>query len=174
MYSFSSMDTMKQNNISSALFPGSFDPFTLGHLDVVESALRIFGKVLIAVGHNHLKAGFMPTENRVAFIRDCIAGLVNKGYDIEVSSYSGLTTDFCRLKSINCIIRGVRTTADFESESLIAQANKTLDKNIQTIFIPTSPEYSFISSTVVRDVMTHGGDVKKFLPEGVDIHKYLR
>lgn len=164
---------MKQNNTNSAIFPGSFDPFTKGHLDVLTSALQIFDKVIIAVGYNHLKTGFMTHDNRVLFIHDCISGLVNQGYDIEVCSYSGLTIDLCRSRNINCIIRGVRAVSDFESESIIAQANKAMDRNIQTLFIPTSPEYSFISSTVVRDVLKNGGDTRIFLPEGVDIHKYI-
>lgn len=153
-----------------ALFPGSFDPFTLGHLDILRSALKMFDKVIVAVGYNSAKSGFFHPELRVQIIKDAVAGLEN----VEVCSYRGLTVDFCKEMGVNCIIRGLRTTTDFEMESVIAQANRKMAPEILSIFIPAGHEYSFISSTVVRDVLVNGGSARCFLPKNVDIDKYLR
>ena len=155
--------------MKTALFPGSFDPFTLGHLDVLQSALRLFDKVIVAVGYNYTKKGFFPLDKRVEIIKDAIKGLDN----VEVCTFEGLTIDFCKKVGANCIIRGIRTTTDFELESVVAQANKKMAPEISSIFIPSSHEYSFISSTVVRDVLINGGDARCFLPKNVDITKYL-
>ena len=154
----------------TALFPGSFDPFTLGHMDILRSALKMFDKVIVAVGYNSAKSGFFEPALRVRIIEDAIEGLEN----VEVCSYRGLTIDFCREKGVSCIIRGLRTTTDFEMESVIAQANRKMAPDIQSIFIPAGHEYSFISSTVVRDVLNNGGSAKCFLPKNVDIEKYLK
>ncbi len=154
----------------TALFPGSFDPFTLGHMDILRSALKMFDKVIVAVGYNSAKSGFFEPAIRVRIIEDAIEGLEN----VEVCSYRGLTIDFCREKGVSCIIRGLRTTTDFEMESVIAQANRKMAPDIQSIFIPAGHEYSFISSTVVRDVLNNGGSAKCFLPKNVDIEKYLK
>lgn len=152
----------------AAIFPGSFDPFTLGHLDVLHSALQLFDKVYVAVGYNSSKNGFYDPLTRVEIIKKATCDL--KG--VEVCSYTGLTIDFARKIGVSCIVRGLRTTTDFELESVIAQANKKMAPDIQSIFIPSSHEYSFISSTVVRDVLINGGDASEFLPEGVDINYY--
>ena len=154
----------------TALFPGSFDPFTLGHMDILRSALKMFDKVIVAVGYNSAKSGFFEPSLRVRIIEDAIEGLEN----VEVCSYRGLTIDFCREKGVSCIIRGLRTTTDFEMESVIAQANRKMAPDILSIFIPAGHEYSFISSTVVRDVLNNGGSAKCFLPKNVDIEKYLK
>lgn len=151
-----------------AVFPGSFDPFTLGHLDVLNSAIHLFDKVIVAVGYNSTKNGFYSPETRVQIIKKATEGL--KG--VEVSSYSGMTVDFVKSVGASCIIRGLRTTTDFELESVIAQANKKMCPEIQSIFIPSSHEYSFISSTVVRDVIFNGGDASSFLPSNIDISQY--
>ena len=156
--------------MKTALFPGSFDPFTLGHMDILRSALTMFDKVIVAVGCNSAKSGFFCPDLRVRIIEDAVAGLDN----VEVCSYRGLTVEFCRQKGVNCIIRGLRTTTDFEMESVIAQANRKMAPEIQSIFIPSGHEYSFISSTVVRDVLNNGGSAKCFLPKNVDIDKYLK
>ncbi|MBO6068577.1 MAG: pantetheine-phosphate adenylyltransferase [Bacteroidales bacterium] len=155
--------------MKTALFPGSFDPFTLGHLDVLQSALKLFDKVIVAVGYNYNKKGFFPLDIRVEIIKDAIKGLDN----VEVRAFDGLTVDFCKKVGANCIIRGIRTTTDFELESVIAQANKQMAPEISSVFIPSSHDYSFISSTVVRDVLINGGDARCFLPKNVDITKYL-
>ena len=154
----------------TALFPGSFDPFTMGHMDILRSALKMFDRVIVAVGYNSAKSGFFHPELRVQIIKDAVAGLEN----VEVCSYRGLTVDFCKEMGVNCIIRGLRTTPDFEMESVIAQANRKMAPEILSIFIPAGHEYSFISSTVVRDVLVNGGNARCFLPKNVDIDKYLR
>ncbi len=154
----------------TALFPGSFDPFTMGHMDILRSALKMFDRVIVAVGYNSAKSGFFHPELRVQIIKDAVAGLEN----VEVCSYRGLTVDFCKEMGVNCIIRGLRTTTDFEMESVIAQANRKMAPEILSIFIPAGHEYSFISSTVVRDVLVNGGNARCFLPKNVDIDKYLR
>lgn len=154
----------------TALFPGSFDPFTLGHMDILRSALKMFDKVIVAVGYNSAKSGFFNPDLRVRIIQDAIVGMEN----VEVCSYRGLTVDFCKEKGACCIIRGLRTTTDFEMESVIAQANRKMNPDIMSIFIPAGHEYSFISSTVVRDVLNNGGNARCFLPRQVDIDKYLQ
>jgi len=153
----------------TAIFPGSFDPFTMGHMDVLQSALQLFDKVIVAVGYNSTKSGFFSTQQRINIIKDATKNLQN----VEVCSYSGLTVDFCHKMGANFIIRGLRTTTDFELESVISQANKKMCPDILSVFIPSCHEYSFISSTVVRDVLINGGDAESFMPEGVEINKYL-
>jgi len=152
-----------------AVFPGSFDPFTLGHLEVLKSALKIFDKVIVAIGNNASKGGFFPVELKVQIAQDAVAGMPN----VEVCSFSGLTVDFCIEKGAKFIVRGMRTTTDFELERAISQANKRMRPSILTVFIPSSHEYSFISSTVVRDVLVNGGKATDFIPKNVDINKYL-
>ena len=154
----------------TALFPGSFDPFTLGHMDILRSALTMFDRVIVAVGYNSAKSGFFHPDLRVQIIKDAVAGMEN----VEVCSYRGLTVEFCKEMGVSCIIRGLRTTTDFEMESVIAQANRKMAPDILSIFIPAGHEYSFISSTVVRDVLNNGGSARCFLPKNVDIDKYLK
>lgn len=153
----------------TAVFPGSFDPFTVGHFDVLESALQLFDKVIIAVGYNSSKTGFFSPDTRVEIIRQATANMEN----VEVCTYSGLTIDLCHQLGVNNIIRGLRTTTDFEMESVIAQANKKMAPDVSTVFIPACQEYSFISSTVVRDILIHKGNAAQFLPKGVTIEKFL-
>lgn len=153
----------------TAIFPGSFDPFTVGHFDVLESALQLFDKIIIAVGYNSSKKGFFTPETRVEIIRQATADMPN----VEVCTYSGLTIDLCHQLGVNNIVRGLRTTTDFEMESVIAQANKKMAPDVSTIFIPACQEYSFISSTVVRDILIHKGNAGQFLPKGVEIEKFL-
>lgn len=153
----------------TAIFPGSFDPFTIGHYEVLEQALGLFDKVIVAVGYNSAKTGFFTPQTRVEIIKEAVSHLEN----VEVCSYSGLTIDACRNLGANHIIRGLRTTADFEMESVIAQANAKLAPEITTVFIPACGEYSFVSSTIVRDLLIHKGDVAQFMPKGVGIEKFL-
>lgn len=157
----------------TAIFPGSFDPFTLGHLDVLESALKIFDKVIIAVGYNSNKAkgGFFPVKTRISIIKDAIKPY---GKKVDVCSYKDLTISLCKKLNVKFIVRGLRTTTDFELEGVIAQVNKVLNPDIVTVYVQASHEYSFISSTVVRDVIVHKGDATPFMPKGVDINKYLK
>ncbi len=153
----------------TAIFPGSFDPFTIGHYDVLESALQLFDKVIVAVGYNSSKKGFFEPETRVEIIRQAVSGMPG----VEVCTYSGLTIDLCHKLGVKNIIRGLRTTTDFEMESVIAQANKKMAPDVSTVFIPACQEFSFISSTVVRDILIHKGDAAQFLPKGVEIEKFL-
>ena len=154
----------------TAVFPGSFDPFTLGHLDILISSLKLFDKVIIAVGYNVQKKGFYTVEERMDIIRKSVAHIQN----VEVTSYSGLTVEFCRQNNINFIIRGLRTTTDFELERVIAQANTKMNSDVLTVFIPSGHEFSFISSTVVRDVLQNGGDASEFMTKGVDLKDYKK
>ena len=157
-----------------ALFPGSFDPFTAGHFDVLEGVAPLFDKVVVAVGYNHLKRGMLDVDMRVALIRRAVEVSDSFGStDIEVISYSGLTADLYRKIGACAVIRGVRTTADFESEKVIDQANRFLEKDFRTLLVPSSDEYSFVSSTVVRDILLNGGDVNPLLPKGVDINDFI-
>lgn len=150
-----------------AIFPGSFDPFTIGHYDVLESALKLFDKIYIAIGYNSTKErnGYFTLQQRMEIISAATAHLSG----IEICTYPDLTIDLCKRLGVQCIIRGLRTTTDFELESVIAQANKKMYPEVVSLFIPASQEYSFISSTVVRDVLIHGGDASLFLPRGVDL-----
>lgn len=155
-----------------AIFPGSFDPFTVGHYDVLESALKLFDQVIIAVGYNSSKKGqgYFEPAVRVKMIEEATKHLGN----VEVCTYTDLTINLCKKLNVKYIIRGLRTTTDFELESVIAQANRKMAPDITSIFIPASQEYSFVSSTVVRDVLIHGGDASIFIPKGIDINKYNR
>ena len=148
-----------------AVFPGSFDPFTKGHLDVLQSSLRVFDKVVVAVGYNINKSGLFTIEERIEIIKESVKNLNN----VEVESYTGLTINFCNSCGADFIVRGIRSTTDFDFEQVIAQANYKLSPNIQTVFIPSSAECSFITSTVVRDLLLNGGDARIFLAPGVDL-----
>ena len=156
--------------MKKAVFPGSFDPFTRGHLDVLQSSLRVFDKVIVAVGYNVSKSGLFTVEERLSIIGESVAGMEN----VEIQSYTGLTIDFCNKTGAEFIIRGIRSTTDFDFEQVIAQANAKMSPNIQTVFIPSSAEFSFITSTVVRDVLLNGGDAQLFLVKGVDVASRLK
>ena len=153
-----------------AVFPGSFDPFTKGHLDVLQSSLRVFDKVVVAVGYNINKSGLFTIEERIEIIKESVKNLNN----VEVESYTGLTINFCNSCGADFIVRGIRSTTDFDFEQVIAQANYKLSPNIQTVFIPSSAECSLITSTVVRDLLLNGGDARIFLAPGVDLTGRLR
>ena len=153
-----------------AVFPGSFDPFTKGHLDVLQSSLRVFDKVVVAVGYNINKSGLFTIEERIEIIKESVKNLNN----VEVESYTGLTINFCNSCGADFIVRGIRSITDFDFEQVIAQANYKLSPNIQTVFIPSSAECSFITSTVVRDLLLNGGDARIFLAPGVDLTGRLR
>lgn len=141
------------------LFPGSFDPFTLGHADIVSRALEMFDAIVIAVGYNEQKTGWMPVEERVAAIRKLYADEPR----ITVERYTGLTVDFAREHGIGIIIRGVRTVADFEFEMQLADVNRQLT-GIETILLPASPQLASLSSSIVRELAHFGHDVSAFLP----------
>ena len=141
------------------LFPGSFDPFTLGHADVVKRALGIFDEIVIAVGYNENNTGWMPVEERVNSIRKLYADEPR----VIVESYTGLTVDYAKERGITTIIRGVRTTADFEFEMQLADVNRQLI-GIETILLPASPQFASLTSSVVRELAHFGRDISAFLP----------
>ena len=146
-----------------ALFPGSFDPFTAGHLNILRRALTMFDEVVVAVGINQDKPGFFSMEKRLDLIRQATKGMDGA----SVMQYDGLTIDACRQMGIHHIVRGVRNMIDFETERSIADANRRLAPEIETIIIPTAQECAHISSSAVRDILRHGGDLSTFIPEGV-------
>lgn len=146
-----------------AVFPGSFDPFTVGHEEIVNRGLRFFDRIIIAVGVNALKKEFLEVQDRVRLIKKVFAHTDR----VIVEPYSGLTVDFCREMGAHVIIRGLRTAADFEYERAVGQANRAMDARIETVFILTSTEHTFISSTIVRNVYMNGGNVDKFLPSAL-------
>ena len=148
-----------------ALFPGSFDPFTAGHLNILRRALTMFDGVVVAIGVNQDKPGFYSNATRMDIIRQATAGLQN----IQIIEYDGLTIDVCRNLGIRHLVRGVRNMLDFENERAIADANRHLAPDIETIIIPTAQEFAHISSSAVRDILRHNGDTSMFVPDGVTL-----
>jgi pantetheine-phosphate adenylyltransferase len=146
-----------------ALFPGSFDPFTAGHLNILKRALTMFDEVVVAAGINIDKRGFFTTEQKLDIIRQATEGMEG----VTVIAYENLTIDACRERGIKHIVRGVRNMIDFETERSIADANRRLAPEIETVIIPTAQDYAHISSTAVRDLLKHGGDTSLFVPENV-------
>lgn len=147
----------------TALFPGSFDPFTAGHLNILARALTMFDNVVVAIGINQDKVGFFTNSQKKDIIRQATAGMDR----VSVIEYDGLTVDVCRELGIHHVVRGVRNMLDFENERAIADANRRLAPDIETIIIPTAQEFAHISSSAVRDIIRHHGDTSLFLPEGV-------
>ena len=148
-----------------ALFPGSFDPCTAGHLNLLKRALTMFDEVVVAAGVNQDKRGLFDMDKRLDIIRQATEGLPG----VRVIQYSNLTIDICRELGIRHIVRGVRNFLDFEAEQSIADANRRLYPEIDTVIIPTAQEYSHISSSAVRDIIRHGGDTSMFMPAGVKL-----
>ena len=146
-----------------ALFPGSFDPFTAGHLNILSRALTMFDEVIVAVGINQDKRGFFSMDQRMDIIRQAVAGM--KG--VSVIKYENLTIDTCRELGVRHIVRGVRNMLDFETERSIADMNRRIAPEVETIIIPTAQEFAHISSSAVRDILRHSGDTTQFLPRGV-------
>jgi len=152
-----------------AIFPGSFDPFTVGHESVVRRALPLFDKIIVAIGYNTQKKSYLSLEGRLKLIKDVFKGETR----IEVDHFIGLTIDYCVKVNASYILRGLRTSADFEYERAIGHHNKSLKPEIESVFLLTAPEHSYVNSTIVRDILFYGGDASKFLPEGIDIKKYM-
>lgn len=148
-----------------ALFPGSFDPFTAGHLNILKRALTMFDEVVVAVGINQDKRGFFDMDQRLEIIRQATKGIDG----VSIIKYDCLTVDICRELGIRHMVRGVRNMLDFETERSIADANRRLAPEIETIIIPTAQEFAHISSSAVRDILKHKGDTSLFLPEGVTL-----
>jgi pantetheine-phosphate adenylyltransferase len=146
-----------------AVFPGSFDPVTLGHINIIERAIPLFDKIIIAIGKNSQKQGFFTLEQRINWLQELYVH-ENK---VEIDSYEGLTIEYCNQKNAQYILRGLRSAADYEYEKVIAQTNKTLNTEIETIFILSNPELGHISSTIVKEVLRNKGDISKMVPISV-------
>ena len=146
-----------------AIFPGSFDPITLGHLDIITKSEKIFDKIIIAIGENNSKKNWLTTDEKLKMLRKCF----KKNSKIFIQKYSTLTIKFCESQNANFIIRGLRNTIDFEHEKQLALMNEELSKSITTIFIPCSKKYSHISSTLTKEIINKNGAFEMFLPEEV-------
>jgi pantetheine-phosphate adenylyltransferase len=150
--------------MKKAVFPGSFDPFTLGHLDILNRSLLLFDEIIVGVGKNINKKTMFSEKQRVSFIKECF----KNESKIKVESYEGLTIDFCKKSGANFIVRGIRNNGDFEFEKAIARTNRKLSK-IETIFLLTSAKTSFISSGIVRELIVNNGDYKLLVQKSVKI-----
>ena len=148
--------------MKKAIFPGSFDPLTLGHCEIIEKATQIFDELIVSVGNNSEKKYKFTLDKRLEFI----SSEFKNNPKVIVKSYDGLTAEFCKKMNINHIVRGLRNPADFEFEKKIALFNNSLEK-IETIFFLTSPNYAFISSSIVREIIDNNGDYRKFVPKSV-------
>ncbi len=145
-----------------AVCPGSFDPVTNGHIDIVQRASALFDEVVVAVGVNKSKNRLFTAEERIDMLREACAGFDN----VTVDGFSGLLTDFCAQNGIHAIVKGLRAVSDFDYELQMAQMNASLT-DIETVFVPTSPEWSFLASSLVKEVATYGGDVSGLVPDFV-------
>lgn len=150
-----------------ALFPGTFDPFTVGHESIVRRGLALFDEIVVAVGNNSAKQTYFSLEKRMAMIKKVFENEPR----ISVVSYEGLTVEFARKSGIRNLLRGLRTAADFEYERAIAQVNKKMT-GIESVFLLTSPEHTPVNSTIVREILKHGGDVSAFIPDKINIKDY--
>lgn len=150
-----------------AIYPGSFDPITKGHLDILKSGTEIFDKVIIAVAKNSEKNGFLSVDERVMLIKESVKDMTN----VEVDSFQGLTIDYAKEKNAQILLRGLRAVSDFEYEMQLSQTNSALAKDVKTVFLITKPKYNFISSSTIKEIYLNNGDISMFVPEPVN--KYL-
>jgi pantetheine-phosphate adenylyltransferase len=153
-----------------AVFPGSFDPFTIGHEAIVRRALSLFDEIIIAVGANALKESFYPLATR----KKMIEKVFKSEPRVKVDHYEGLTVDYCKKNGAGYLIRGLRTAADFEFERAIAQVNKVMAPEVESVFLLTVPEHSHINSSIVRDIIRNGGDASRFVPAAINLKDYKR
>ena len=149
--------------MKNALYAGSFDPITLGHLDIIKQSSQIFDKIIIGIAKNPEKKDFLPIEDRLKLIKECISDIPNA----EVHFYEGLTVDFARKHNASILIRGLRNSADFEYELQLAKINSDLEDDINTIFLASKPEYNHISSSVIRELISYNRDISKYVPSNV-------
>ncbi|MGL5892646.1 MAG: pantetheine-phosphate adenylyltransferase [Bacteroidia bacterium] len=149
-----------------AIFPGSFDPFTRGHESLVRRVIPLFDQLIVAIGINSNKNYFFPLEKRMRWIEQTFADEPK----VKVETFSGLTINYCRSKGSQFIVRGLRTTADLEFEKAIAQMNKAMADEIETLFILPTPELSAINSTIIRDIVRNGGDASRFVPAAINLN----
>jgi pantetheine-phosphate adenylyltransferase len=152
-----------------AVFPGSFDPFTIGHEDIVLRGLGIFDKIIVAIGVHSTKQPLFKIESRVEMVNH----IFSNNDRVSADSFIGLTVDYCKKVNATHMLRGIRTASDFEYEWGIAQINKHMLPSVESIFLLTTPEHTPINSTIIRDIIRNGGDASQFLPEGLDIKEYL-
>ena len=147
------------------VFPGTFDPLTLGHVDIIRRALPLFDKIVVAIGINATKKPMFSSEQRQIWIED----IFHSEEKVSAAVFEGLTVNFCKKIGANYILRGIRYVSDFEYEKTIADANRTLDPDIETFFLTCEPKYTSVASTIVRDIIRNGGDASLFLPEIVSL-----
>lgn len=152
-----------------AIYPGSFDPITLGHLDIIQRGSQLFDRVIVAVLCNPGKQPLFSVEKRVEQIRACTCHVTN----IEVDSFSGLTVEYAKLRNANVLLRGLRVLSDFEKELQMSHTNQTLWDGIETVFLATTKEYSFLSSSIVKEIAKFGGNITHLVPENVASDIYL-
>ncbi|MCI8717129.1 MAG: pantetheine-phosphate adenylyltransferase [Lachnospiraceae bacterium] len=146
-----------------AIYPGSFDPVTLGHLDIIQRAARNFDELIVGVLNNQSKYPLFTVEERVKMLEEVSGKILN----VKIMSFSGLLVDFARKEKANCIIRGLRAITDFEYELQMAQTNSILNSDIDTMFLTASNDYSYLSSTTVKEIASFGGNIEKFVPEEI-------
>lgn len=146
-----------------ALFPGSFDPITIAHVDILKRALPLFDRIVVGIGLNSAKQNFISAEKREEMVKTIFAG----DEKVDVQLYEGLTVDFCRKINAKYMVRGIRSSSDFEYERTISQINQTMMPDVETILLLSKPEYSAISSTIVRDILRNKGDISYFVPKEV-------
>lgn len=146
-----------------AVFPGSFDPITIGHESIIRRGCSLFDKIIVAIGENADKKSYFDIDKRLEFIEQTFSDEPK----VSVAKYSGLTVDFCRKVNAQYLLRGLRTSADFEFERSIGQVNKKLFPEIETIFLLTAPEHTSLNSSIVRDILRNGGDASQFVPTGL-------
>jgi len=152
-----------------AIFPGSFDPFTIGHESIVLRAVSLFDSIIIGIGINSGKKALLSIESRVNMINEIFKDVPS----VSVDSFQGLTVDFCKKMNANYMLRGIRTAADFEYERAIAQVNKKMLPEVESVFLLTNPEHTHVNSTIIRDIIRNEGDASQFLPASIDINNYL-
>lgn len=145
------------------LFPGTFDPVTLGHVDIINRAIPLFDKIYVGIGINSSKSPMFSAEQRMEWFKE----IYKDEPKVESVTYDGLTINYCKVIGANFILRGIRYVRDFEYEKTIADANRTLDKDIETIFLTGEPKYTSVASTIVRDILRNGGNASPFLPDAV-------
>jgi len=151
-----------------AVFPGSFDPFTIGHEGIVRRGLLIFDEIIVSVGANPVKKNYYSLGTR----KEIISKVFMDEPRVKVDHYKGLTVEYCKKHGAKYILRGLRTSADFEFERAIAQINKALASEIESVFLLTTPEHTPVNSTIVRDIIISGGDASRFIPSAVNIKEY--
>ena len=150
-----------------AVFPGSFDPITRGHESIIKRALPLFDELYVSIGVNAEKKGFFSIQQRMNWIKQTFA----KENKVKVTQYEGLTVNYCLDLGAAYILRGLRTSADFEFERSIGQINKKLNSRVETVFLLTDPEYTSLNSSIIRDILRHGGDAGQFVPSAIDLNE---